>query len=75
MTMRRQAFRSRDFLASDFLFSLAIVFCFSPSVANGNAGTSFPLVLGLILTGAVTFMMWRYHRRDYASPRRTWRRN
>jgi hypothetical protein len=33
------------------------------------------LVLGLILTGAVTFMMWRYHRRDYASPRRTWRRN
>ena len=74
MTKRRQAFRSREFLAPGFLFFLLLIVCFLPGFAEGNAGGSFPLALGLILTGAVTFMMWRYDRRDYASPRRTWRR-
>jgi cell division protein FtsL len=34
------------------------------------------VVLALLLTilSAVTLVMWRYHRRDYASPRRTGRR-
>jgi Ca-activated chloride channel family protein len=34
------------------------------------------IVLALLLTllSAVTLVMWRYHRRDYASPRRTGRR-
>jgi cell division protein FtsL len=34
------------------------------------------VILALLLTilSAVTLVMWRYHRRDYASPRRTGRR-
>ena len=32
------------------------------------------LALVLALLSAVTFILWRYHRRDYASPRRIGRR-
>ena len=34
------------------------------------------VILALLLTilSAMTLVMWRYHRRDYASPRRTGRR-
>jgi len=32
------------------------------------------IALVLALLNAVTFVLWRYHRRDYASPRRIGRR-
>jgi hypothetical protein len=51
--------------------------------ANPLAGLKVPhdtdqriaiLALVLALLSAVTFILWRYHRRDYASPRRIGRR-
>ncbi|MGA9603987.1 MAG: marine proteobacterial sortase target protein [Methyloceanibacter sp.] len=46
------------------------------SLKTPNDITERLVVLALLLTilSAVTLVMWRYHRRDYASPRRTGRR-
>ena len=46
------------------------------SLKAPNDITQRLVVLALLLTilSAVTLVMWRYHRRDYASPRRTGRR-
>jgi hypothetical protein len=44
--------------------------------ANSGAGqfVNPDIMLMLALLSAVTFVFWRYHRRDYASPRRIGRR-
>lgn len=48
----------------------------SPIALNTHEANRHLLMLALLLTilSAVTLVMWRYHRRDYASPRRTGRR-
>jgi len=48
----------------------------SPIALKASDANRRLVVLALLLTilSAVTLVMWRYHRRDYASPRRTGRR-
>ncbi len=48
----------------------------SPIALKAHDATRRLVVLALLITilSAVTLVMWRYHRRDYASPRRTGRR-
>jgi hypothetical protein len=74
MIERRQALGSREFLAPSIFFSLIFAFCFWPGLAHGDAGHAVPSAVGVMLISAVTFVMWRYRRRDYASPRRNGRR-
>ncbi len=84
MTMRRQALRSCEPSATFFLLSLILIFFFTlPSIlanadpAEGSAAAQLVDshdMLILAFLSAVTFVFWRYHRRDYASPRRIGRR-
>jgi uncharacterized Tic20 family protein len=89
MTMRRQALRSCEPSAILFFLSTILIsFVALPSVlaSSGLAPSGDPeisgaaqfvnlkIMLTLFLLSAVTFVFWRYHRRDYASPRRIGRR-
>jgi hypothetical protein len=88
MTMRRQAPRFCEPLANSFFpFSIFTVFFTLPSVmAKAGPAAGAPEGIGagqfispdtmlmFVLLSAVTFVFWRYHRRDYASPRRIGRR-
>ena len=89
MTMRRQALRSCELSAILFFLSTILISFFAlPSVLansglapSGEPGISgaaqfvnLKIMLTLFLLSAVTFVFWRYHRRDYASPRRIGRR-
>jgi hypothetical protein len=89
MTMRRQDLRSCELSATlSFLSTILISFFALPSVLinSGLAPSVEPEISGaaqfvtlkitltLFLLSAVTFVFWRYHRRDYASPRRIGRR-
>jgi hypothetical protein len=88
MTMRRQALRSCELWAILFFLSTILIFFALPSVlANSGLAPSgepeisgaaqfvnLKIMLTLFLLSAVTFVFWRYHRRDYASPRRIGRR-
>jgi hypothetical protein len=84
MTMRRQALRSCERPATSFFLSLILIFFFTmPSIlakadpAEGSAAAQLVDshdMLILAFLSAVTFVFWRYHRRDYASPRRIGRR-
>jgi hypothetical protein len=88
MTMRRQAPPSCEAPPTSFFLSLTLIFFFTlPSILAkaGSAASGAPEggatqfinsadLLALALLSAVTFVFWRYHRRDYASPRRIGRR-
>jgi hypothetical protein len=86
MTMRRQALRSCEPSAILFFLSTILISFFAlPSVlaSSGLAPSGEPgaaqfvnlkIMLTFFLLSAVTFVFWRYHRRDYASPRRIGRR-
>jgi hypothetical protein len=86
--MRRQALRCCEPSATSFFLFLTLIFFFTlPSILAmaGSAASGAPEggaaqfinsadLLALALLSAVTFVFWRYHRRDYASPRRIGRR-
>jgi hypothetical protein len=88
MTMRRQALRSYEPPAISFFLSLTLIFFFTlpsilakadPAASSAPEGGALQFInsaelLALALLSAVTFVFWRYHRRDYASPRRIGRR-
>lgn len=88
MTMRRQAARFCEPLANSFflLWIMTLFFTLPSVVANAGLAAGAPEDIGagplinpdtmlmLVLLSAVTFVFWRYHRRDYASPRRIGRR-
>jgi hypothetical protein len=77
MTMRRQALHSSKPLVTASFLSL---FFALPSLL-ANTQDAQPIKVAYVQPGAllftilsaVTLVMWRYHRRDYASPRRTGR--
>jgi hypothetical protein len=84
MTMRRQAPRLCEPLANLSFSVILTLFLTLPSLVV-QAGTTAPQAIGagqfnpgtlltLALLSAVTLVLWRYHRRDYASPRRIGRR-
>ena len=86
MTMRRQAARfCKPMANSFFLLWIMTLFFTLPSVVAAGLAEGAPEGIGagqfispdmlmLVLLSAVTFVSWRYHRRDYASPRRIGRR-
>jgi len=76
MTKRRQALCSREPLATFVFLSLILVLFFTlPSIlAQAIAPRIAVVALVLGLLSAATFIFWRNHRRDYASPRRIGRR-
>ena len=88
MIMRRQAVRFCKPLANSFflLWILTLFFTLPSVLANAGVAAGAPEGIGagqfvspdtmlmLVLLSAVTFVSWRYHRRDYASPRRIGRR-
>jgi hypothetical protein len=88
MTMRRQAMRFCEPSAILFFLSTILISFFAlPSVLadfglapsgepeiSGAQLVNLKIMLTLFLLSAVTFVFWRYHRRDYASPRRIGRR-
>jgi hypothetical protein len=89
MTMQRQAMRFCELSAILFFLSTILISFFAlPSVlANSGLAPSgeheisgaaqfvnLKIMLTRFLLSAVTFVFWRYHRRDYASPRRIGRR-
>jgi hypothetical protein len=71
MLTRRQALRLREpafpLLLLIFSFLLA-----APLAVPARQIEVFTVLLALL--SAVTLVVWRYHRRDYASPRRIGRR-
>lgn len=77
MTKRRQALRSCEPLATSLFLALVLA---EPTdrVAPDDMNTGAFLVQtedgGLAFLSAVTLILWRYHRRDHASPRRIGRR-
>ncbi len=84
MTMRRQAPRLCEPLANLSFSVILTLFLTLPSLA-AQAGTTAPQGIGagqfnpgtlltLALLSAVTLVLSRCHRRDYASPRRIGRR-
>lgn len=74
MIERHHVLGSREFPALAFFPSLILASSVPLGFAHGNIGHALPAVFGLISISAVTFIMWRYRRRDYASPRRNGRR-
>ena len=84
MTIRRQALRSPATVVASFFFSLILLFFFAlppgtravagdaERVSPGDIAALF--VLLLMLLSAATFIVWRYHRREFTSPRRLGRR-
>jgi polyferredoxin len=81
MTKRRLALRSGEPLATFLFYSLILGFCFGAALqahvnlaAMGDAGQTALIIVFTILLSAATLVFSRYHRRDYASPRRNGRR-
>jgi hypothetical protein len=89
MTMRRQALRSYEPSAILFFLSPVLISFFAqpsilataglassgePEISGAAQFVNSKIMLTLFLLSAVTFVFWRYHRRDYASPRRIGRR-
>jgi hypothetical protein len=72
MMNRRQALCSREPLATVFFLSLILVLFFMLPSILAQAATPRVAVFALVLAvlSAMTFIFWRHHRRDYASPRR-----
>jgi hypothetical protein len=89
MTMRRQVLRSCEPSAILFFLSTSLISFFAlpsvlansglapsgePEISGAAQFVNLKIMLTLFLLSAVTFVFWRYHRRDYASPRRIGRR-
>jgi hypothetical protein len=89
MTMRRQASRSCEPSAILFFLSTILISFFAlpsvlassglapwgePEISGAAQFVNLKIMLTFFLLSAVTFVFWRYHRRDYASPRRIGRR-
>jgi hypothetical protein len=71
MLTRRQALRLRE-PASPLLLLIFSFLLAAPLAVPARQIEVFMLLLALL--SAVTLVVWRYHRRDYASPRRIGRR-